>query len=294
MSFLRISDPKKRDFIVDEFLKTKKNIQDSYLSERLGDIDIHREMSKLFKPITEAQRDVKESLLGELRPIKEKLPAIAFPQLQAIAAPLEEGEDLDTSGLFIGPIAEQYLRQFASQQEVDKTFGIYDKDGKFYIGDSPIEIVGDNITVKGKEYLGTAGLWELLIMKEPDKNIYTNNDRDEYAEILKETNAMKHGNNPASNKPKSSKGYKYKAIIKPMWEDFYGTVGRGLKTVVIPSAPDALADRLELLLASKSAGNTGLMNELVSICDELLRQKVMSKSLYKKIMSHIEKNVAHK
>ena len=60
MSFLKISDPKKRDFIVEEFLKTKKNIQDSYLSERLGDIDIHREMSKLFKPITEAQRDVKK------------------------------------------------------------------------------------------------------------------------------------------------------------------------------------------------------------------------------------------
>jgi len=93
---------------VEEFLKTKKNIQDSYLSERLGDIDIHREMSTLFKPITEAQRDVKESLLGELRPIKEKLPAITFPELQAIAAPPEESKDLDTSGLFIGPVTEQY------------------------------------------------------------------------------------------------------------------------------------------------------------------------------------------
>jgi len=70
MSSLKTSDPKKRDFIVEEFLKRKKNIEDSYLSERLGDIDIHREMSKLFKPITEAQQDVKESLLGELRPIK--------------------------------------------------------------------------------------------------------------------------------------------------------------------------------------------------------------------------------
>ena len=130
--FVKISDPKKRDFIVGEFLKTKKNIQDSYLSERLGDIDIHRKMSKLFKPITEAQQDVKESLLGELRPIKEKLLAIAFPQLQAISAPPGEGEDLDTSGLFIGTIAVQYLRQFTSQQEVDKAFGIYEKDGKFY------------------------------------------------------------------------------------------------------------------------------------------------------------------
>jgi len=132
-----------------------------------------------------------------------------------------------------------------------KRFGIYDNDGKFYIGDSPIEIDGDNITVKGIEYTGMPGFWELLIMKEPDRNIYTDNDKAEYAEILKQTSAMKHGNNPASNKPKSSKGYQYKIIIKPIWEDLYGTVGRGLKTVVIPSSPDALVDRLQLLLASK-------------------------------------------
>jgi len=260
MSFLKISDPKKRDFIVEELIKTKKNIQDSYLSERLGDIDIHRELSKLFNPITEAQRDVKESLLSELRPIKEKLPSITFPQLQAIAALPEESEVLEISGLFIGSVAEQYTRQFASQQEVDKTFDIYDKVGKLYIGDSPVEIHDDNITAKGTEYLGTPGVWELLIMKEPDRNIYTDDDRAEYAEILKQTSAMKHGNNPASNKPKSSKGYKYKVVIKPIWEDLYGTIGRGLKTVVIPSAPDALADRPELLLASKAAGNTELRN----------------------------------
>ena len=66
-------------------------------------------------------------------------------------------------------------------------------------------------------------------MKEPDKNIYTDGDRTSYAEILEKTSAMKHGNNPASNKPKSSKGYKYKTIIKPIWEELYWTVGRGLK-----------------------------------------------------------------
>jgi len=30
-------------------------------------------------------------------------------------------------------------------------------DGTFYIDDSPIEIDGDNITVKGTEYTGTPG-----------------------------------------------------------------------------------------------------------------------------------------
>ena len=58
---------------------------------------------------------------------------------------------------------------------------------------------------------------------------------------------------------------------------------RGQGTVVIPSDPVALTERLKLLLASKAAGNTGVRNELVSICDELLRQKKISKTLYKKL-----------
>jgi len=57
--------------------------------------------------------------------------------------------------------------------------------------------------------------------------------------------------------------------------------------VVIPSDPNALFDRLDLLLGNKAAGNTRVRNEIVSICDELLRQKVMNKSLYKNFMLHI-------
>jgi len=221
--------------------------------------------------------------------LKDLPAAITFPQLQAIAAPPEEeeDEDLDTSGLFLGEIAERYLHQFASKQEVDKTFGLYDKDGKFYIGNSPIEIRDDNIAVKGKVYHVTPGLWELLVMREPDDNVYTDEDKSKYAEILDMTSAMKHGNDPKSKKPKCSRGFKYKTIIKPIWENMYGYVGMQIKSIVIPSDPDALLDRLDLLLASKAAGNTGVRSELVGICDELLRQKVMSKSLYIKLMLHI-------
>jgi len=96
MSFLKIKDPTKRDLIVEEFLKTKRNIQDIFLLDRLGDItSTQRELSQLFKPITEIQKDTKESLVSELKPMKEsfkKLPAIPFPQLQAIEASPEEDE----------------------------------------------------------------------------------------------------------------------------------------------------------------------------------------------------------
>ena len=62
------------------------------------------------------------------------------------------------------------------------------------------------------------------------------------------------------------------------------SIGQGVGTTVIPSNPDALIDRLDLLMASKVAGNMGVRNELISICDELLRQSVIIKDLYKKLM----------
>jgi len=48
----------------------KKNIQNSFISERLGDISAQRELSKFFKPITETQKDIKETLV-EIKPITE-------------------------------------------------------------------------------------------------------------------------------------------------------------------------------------------------------------------------------
>ena len=90
MSFLKITDPKKRDFIVNEFLKTRQNIQQNFLSQRVGDLSTQYELSKLFKPITDMQKDLTEGLVSELKPIREgmkNLPkAITFPQFSSITA----------------------------------------------------------------------------------------------------------------------------------------------------------------------------------------------------------------
>ena len=52
----------------------------------------------------------------------------------------------------------------------------------------------------------------------------------------------------------------------------------------MPSDPNALLERLDLLLA----GHTGVGNELVSICDELKRQGVLDTAAYKKLNSFIK------
>ena len=60
--------------------------------------------------------------------------------------------------------------------------------------------------------------------------------------------------------------------------------GEGNTRIVILNDPNALLDRLDLLMASKTAGNTGGRNELVSVCDELKWQIVIDKESYKKLM----------
>ena len=102
-----------------------------------------------------------------------------------------------------------------------------------------------------------------------------------------ETNALKQ-NNHTEVTPKSSRGWKWKNILRNIWRERSKYEGQGFRsTIVILSDPNALAERLELLLASRAAGNTGVRIELVSICDELLRQKVMNKKQYKNLMINI-------
>ena len=55
-----------------------------------------------------------------------------------------------------------------------------------------------------------------------------------------------------------------------------------VRTIILPCDPIALVERLDILMASKAAVNTGVRNELVSVCDELLRQNLINKHVHNK------------
>ena len=100
------------------------------------------------------------------------------------------------------------------------------------------------------------------------------------------TNALYRNNYPKSLYPQKSRGDKWK-LIKYIWASRGEYEGKG--DVVIPSDPNALLERLDLLLASQKAGHTSVRNELVSICDELKRQGFLNTESYKKLISNIKK-----
>ena len=152
--------------------------------------------------------------------------AKTFPQFPSITAYDDDGEE--DEDVFIGDIAEQYFRKFAFKFGTDKTFGLRDKDGKFYIGNKEAKIKENNIIVGDKEYAGTPELWELILATTPDDKIFIKGEYDNYAEIMHSTIALRRNNNESETKPKANKSLKLKHILKPIWDEKDLYTGNGI------------------------------------------------------------------
>ena len=296
MSFLKISDPLKRDTIVKEYLELKKNIRDNLLSERIGELQLQTDLSKFYKPITETQKATTREITEGLKPIKEGIEKIPEAIL-TIGEEEEEDEEEkhEEDRELVGDTAYYYL----NIPNRDPDFGIIKKGRDHFIGKEHVIIKDNNIFLPkfGETFIGTDGLWELLTSKNPQN--FTDEDYDMYEDLMVMTNALHRDNDEDNPHPKGNhKTYKWLNIIRPIWyrnkrgvyrfpKKKEGQEGKGV--VVIPSDPNALLERLDLLLASQEAGHTGVRNELVSICDELKRQGVLDTKVYKKLNHIIKK-----
>ena len=276
------------------------------------------------KEITDAQKATAEKITGELLPIKESIGELAtkediellptklfnqiYPSLEFKSSEIME----------LGPLAVSSLIEAFTKEGVDKTFGLYAENKKFKIGDKQATIKDNNIIIEGKIYIGTPGLWELITSFNPQN--FTEEDYINYRDLLIQTNTIYQGNDSNKTKPKSSKSEKWEKLISPIWEYIKegkgkgkgkGGKGKGGKKrqedpqpgpsgtdpqtetpgggLILPSDPNALINRFDLLFSSKKAGHTGVRNEIISILDELKRQGVININEYKKLNSLIKK-----
>ena len=301
MSFLKINDPLKRDAIVKEYLELKNRIRGNLLSERIGESQLQTDLSKFYRPITETQKATTREITEGLKPVRKGLETIEeqildLPDIiegrEAIKRyekELEEEEEEEEDEEKFGIQPKYYL----DQDDNDEIFGIRKVKSRYYIGNKRVTFEDDDIIIKetGRKFSGTPGLWGLITSKDPDKDLidWTKNDRDNYDKLMLITNALHKKYNQRKG-PRSNKGPKWVNILSTIWfnkEPKRGYEGSGV--VVIPSDPNALLERLDLLLASQEAGHTGVRNELVSICDELKRQGVLDTNAYKKLNHIIKK-----
>ena len=321
MSFIKVKDPRKREELIRDFIETRKRIKDNFIAKKVGEAEYQTGLTKLFKPVTEtqkatakeitdAQKATAEKFTQELLPIKEGIEELPTKLFRKVFPSIE----LKASDIMnLGPLAVNALLQAFTKKNIDLAFGLYAQQGKFKIGNKEVNIEDNDIKVDDTIFEGTSGFWELITSKNPNPENYTEEDLDKYRQLLLLTNAIYRDNNPDNNNPKSSKSLKWKNIIKPIWEQikkqkeeetdeeeeteetyvvpasipFTPTKGTGLK--ILPSDPNALINRFDLLFSSKKAGHTGVRNEIVSILDELKRQGVLKTNEYKKLNSLIKK-----
>ena len=299
MLFIKVKDPRKREELIRDFIETRKRIKDNFIAKKVGEAEYQTGLTKLFKPVTETQKatakETAEKFTQELLPIKEGIEELPTKLFRKVFPSIE----LKASDIMnLGPLAVNALLQAFTKKNIDLAFGLYAQEGKFKIGNKEVNIEDNDINVDDIIFEGTPGFWELITSKNPEN--YTGEDLDKYRQLLLLTNAVYRDNNPDNNNPKSSKSPKWKNIIKPIWEQIKiqkeeeeeyeepATRGTGLPKI-LPSDPNALIDRFDLLFSSKKAGHTGVRNEIVSILDELKRQGVLKTNEYKKLNSLIKK-----
>ena len=322
MSFIKVKDPRKREELIRDFIETRKRIKDNFIAKKVGEAEYQTGLTKLFKPVTETQKATTEKITQELLPIKEgieKLPGAIKEAGQSLPALGMTEEEL----IKIGPIARKYIQSNLGRATTKA--GLYSEDDNLKIGYRPVKIENDDIIIDDTPFKGTVGLWKLITSKDiPDKTEYKAEDLAGYITIMHITKATYDKNNKrVGGNEKMNK--LIKPLVKALEEDksgnkliteinkhfgfgdetgeeeyeeeeyeeaatipFTPTKSTGLPKI-LPSDPNALIDRFDLLFSSQKAGHTGVRNEIVSILDELKRQGVLKTNEYKKLNSLIKK-----
>ena len=266
MTFKKIDDYKRRDELVQEHLRLKDELKDRFISKRLGEEFLVREREKMFKPITDKQEEENKILKEQKQLFANMLNNTNNPK--AITE-----SDLETE-----TIKEDIATKYIGNKNSDEVYGIRKEGTRLYMGEKEVKLNDKrDIIIDDVTYEGTPGLWDLIMEKnrgkiarnyEEDK--YSNNDLINYKKILQHSRSIYR----KDGKLKGGRSPKYSFIKEVLSIE----EGEGIKTVTIPCDPNDLLKRMDLLIASKKAGNTGVDQELKAVLKSLFKKKVIDKN----------------
>ena len=159
MSFIKVTDPKKREALIKDLIETRKRIKDNFIAKKVGESEYQTGLTKLFKPITEtqkatakeiteaqkatskeiteAQKATAKEIIKGLRPINDALPPpYEFPFADEYEVP---GEYKDPGEKIIGEKTKEGYKigkAFINLDEKNKN--VLYNDGEIYTDSSKI------------------------------------------------------------------------------------------------------------------------------------------------------------
>ena len=225
MSFIDIPDPNRREEIVADYRRLKRKAHDDDVNSRLGELEAQKAIAAKSQPIVESIGKVADKIQESTKRVRVEDDA--------------------------PPFYEEYT---ALTNNRDHVFGMYKKDeDTFWLGDRRVLIDPDeNITIDGWKYGNARGLWNFLMLNDPDKFKWTDKDKHDYLDIATRVDLFNH---PRVEKPSSSNG-----TAKYRW----------LKKHMVPPAqppppppPPPAKKEEELPEGSGIGGGSGYINKLI-------------------------------
>ena len=347
MSFIKVTDPRKREELIKDFIETRKRIKDNFIARKVGESDYQTGLTKLFKPVTETQKATAKEITEAQKATTKGITEAQKATTKEIIKRLRPIEDNDAPPPYEFPFAGEYE---VPGEYKDPGKEIAEKTEKGYrLGRAFINLDEENknvLTVDGEIFTNSNKIYDILTNK--NTNVIWNDLNEEeklkLGVLIIHSGAIQKDQNNRPNKlggnTKWNNIYSHIWFNRPLYMDYsdfseevindlfqlyknphkkttsetkekikeilnmedvkfdkrrYKTpkerptekTGAGLK--ILPSDPNALIDRFNLLFSSKKAGHTGVRNEIVSILDELKRQGVLKTNEYKKLNSLIKK-----
>ena len=278
MAFIEITDPGRREEIVEDYINTKNQIKQKYENEKAIGLQQRIDLEKQYQPLLRATEDSTKKITTELK----------------------NNRALSEKGYWNPNFAKSAIDTYLNlKTNKDRYYGIQKRGDRYVMGDAFVEISDNNIIVNGRQFKGTPGLWQLIMLNIPEN--YTKEDAIQYEDLVEATQVIF---NPLTqkntDKPESTK--KYTQILKEMRksyeegekeegeeekeeekeeksEDEKEEIGEGVR--YLPGDKEGLLQRLRLLFAEREAGNTvSTTEEIVGVLDALYRMGVINRNQY--------------
>ena len=275
--------------------KARDAVRRKYKLLKEGNQAVEKAFGETFKPIvyplerlvtaTDTNARETKNLMPKTE-VKEENQDFEVSSFKTAYDDTEEEDDESTELPRGNSSVEKYLHMLNMNRKkfLDMTYGVRKlADGTLMIGDSPITLENEYVIVNGHKYMPSVGSLELLFRKQPDADLISAEDKNNYGKILKATKAYRKHYSPDEVIQKQTSN-RYKTYIAPFISDTpsrkRASLGKGLPQYQIARRdtrmdyvywddPNELVDRLCLLLAERSAGNPSHINEIVLIIEEL-------------------------
>ena len=245
------------DKLVADYEETIRKIQARNESEKTRDLDRKSDMQQVFAPMiqaTEEQTDILKTELEKLEPLDPPIPI-----------KMENGRP---------------LHQFYADR--DPYFGIYDENGRTYLGDTEVQIDQyGNLLVNNNSYDGSVGFWNLIMLKDPEANEIRQKDWVAYSHLVKEIDLIHHPNPNRDKNSRPEQTNKYRLL-----QEIEEQKGKGI--VFLPNDIKSLEEKLNLLLAEFRAGNrAATRNQIIAIVDKLEEKGILDREEVQNINDYL-------